>query len=144
MIALNPLRAFDEAATQEALFRAFAAAKFPEYRTFRMFLRRGEAVRGEFKRVAKDGREVWVDEIAASAQEQSVGLSEIHSVINQMDQMTQANAAMAKETTATTQTLAAEIKGVMSLLARFETRLASYARPEASPLGPLRRLPARL
>ena len=41
-----------------------------------------------------------IDTIVSNAREQSVGVAEINTAINQMDQMTQQNAAMAEETNA--------------------------------------------
>ncbi|MDE1883262.1 MAG: methyl-accepting chemotaxis protein [Rhodospirillales bacterium] len=58
---------------------------------------------------------------AASAQEQSVALSQVNSAVNQMDQMTQANAAMAEEAAAASHTLAEEAQTISRLLAKFET-----------------------
>ena len=58
---------------------------------------------------------------SASAQEQSVGLGQVNTAINQMDQMTQANAAMAEEAAAASQALAQEAENISRLLARFGT-----------------------
>jgi methyl-accepting chemotaxis protein len=49
-----------------------------------------------------------VDDIDRSVREQSTGLSEINSAVNQMDQVTQQNAAMVEETTAASSGLADE------------------------------------
>jgi methyl-accepting chemotaxis protein len=46
--------------------------------------------------------------IAASAQEQATGLNQVNTAINQMDQVTQQNAAMVEETTAAAHSLARE------------------------------------
>ncbi|MDR6758902.1 methyl-accepting chemotaxis protein [Mycoplana sp. BE70] len=58
--------------------------------------------------------------IATAAQEQSVGLREINTAINQMDQMTQQNAAMVEETSAASQTLAGESAQLASRIAQFQ------------------------
>ncbi len=58
--------------------------------------------------------------IATAAQEQSVGLREINTAINQMDQMTQQNAAMVEETSAASQTLAAESAHLADRIAQFQ------------------------
>ena len=60
-----------------------------------------------------------VAEIAASAKEQSAGLSEVNTAINQMDQVTQQNAAMVEETTATSRSLAEESDDLARLVGQF-------------------------
>ena len=60
-----------------------------------------------------------MERIASSAQEQSVGLREINSAVNQMDQMTQQNAAMVEENNAAAATLAAETDRLRELVSRF-------------------------
>ncbi len=49
-----------------------------------------------------------MDSIATSAREQSVGLAEVNAAVNQMDQVTQQNAAMVEESNAASATLANE------------------------------------
>ncbi|MFM2278621.1 MAG: hypothetical protein RLZZ444_852 [Pseudomonadota bacterium] len=63
--------------------------------------------------------------VAALAQEQSAGIGEINTAINQIDQMTQHNAAMVEETTAATMTLAAEAQSLQELLAAFRIGMPS-------------------
>ena len=58
--------------------------------------------------------------IAGSAREQSTGLSEVNSAVNQMDQSTQQNAAMVEETNAASATLAHETVNLRQLIARFQ------------------------
>ena len=70
-----------------------------------------------------------VASIATAAREQATGLQEVNVAVNSMDQMTQQNAAMVEETTAASQTLAAESRELKSLLAKF--RLRSSASPSA-------------
>jgi len=60
-----------------------------------------------------------VRDIAASAQEQAVGLAEVNTAVNQMDQVTQQNAAMVEESTAATHGLAQEVQTLQRLVARF-------------------------
>jgi methyl-accepting chemotaxis protein len=43
-----------------------------------------------------------IAEIAASAREQATGLDQVNNAVNQMDQVTQQNAAMVEQTTAAT------------------------------------------
>jgi methyl-accepting chemotaxis protein len=61
-----------------------------------------------------------VGDIAASAKEQATGLHEINTAINQMDQMTQQNAAMVEQSTAASHALAQESAELMRLTARFQ------------------------
>ncbi len=66
-----------------------------------------------------------MDAIATSAREQSVGLSEINSAVNQMDQVTQQNAAMVEEANAAGATLAQEAGRLRELISQFELGRAS-------------------
>ena len=61
-----------------------------------------------------------VQSIARSANEQSAGLEEINAAINEIDQVTQANAAMVEETTAATTLLADQADHLAGLIARFK------------------------
>lgn len=61
-----------------------------------------------------------VQSIARSANEQSAGLEEINAAINDIDQVTQANAAMVEETTAATTLLADQADHLAGLIARFK------------------------
>ena len=65
-----------------------------------------------------------VARIAASAREQSTGISEINSAIGQLDQSTQQNAAMVQETTAASITLAQEAQALSRTVAQFAIRAA--------------------
>jgi len=60
-----------------------------------------------------------IDSIATAAREQSVGLSEINTSVNTLDQMTQHNAAMVEETNAATQNLAEAARTLATLAGRF-------------------------
>lgn len=68
-----------------------------------------------------------VSEIAASAQEQSTALAEVNTAINQMDQVTQQNAAMVEESTAASHSLTHEAEELMGLISRFQTGAAPTA-----------------
>ncbi|WP_432345812.1 methyl-accepting chemotaxis protein [Shinella yambaruensis] len=57
--------------------------------------------------------------ITRAAQEQSAALGEINTAVNQMDQMTQQNAAMVEETTAASQVLASEAAQLQAALSQF-------------------------
>ncbi len=78
-----------------------------------------------------------MDAIATAAQEQSMGLSEINSAVNHMDQATQQNAAMVEEMNAAGAGLAEESKRLGELLSAFRTgeteRMEPRARPPARP-----------
>ncbi|MGI4946698.1 MAG: methyl-accepting chemotaxis protein [Janthinobacterium lividum] len=62
-----------------------------------------------------------VSEIAASAQEQASGLAQVNVAINQMDQVTQQNAAMVEQATAASHSLAQDTAELERLTARFNT-----------------------
>ena len=70
-----------------------------------------------------------VCEIAASAQEQATGLVEVNSAINQMDQVTQQNAAMVEQSTACSHALLQEAEELSRLTSGF--RLDETAAPGA-------------
>jgi methyl-accepting chemotaxis protein len=77
-----------------------------------------------------------VGEIAASAREEAQGLSEVNSAVNQMDQVTQQNAAMVEQATAASRMLAEETKELARLVARFRisgTDTLQYASRSAEP-----------
>ena len=76
-----------------------------------------------------------VTEIAASAQEQAAGLDQVNTAINQMDQVTQQNAAMVEESTAATRALARETEELSSLVGRF--RLGGAPRPAPAAAVPM-------
>ncbi len=59
-------------------------------------------------------------EIAAGAKAQAVGLEEINAAISQMDKMTQQNAAMVEETSATSHSLSQETSDLSSLIGSFQ------------------------
>ncbi|MQB44338.1 methyl-accepting chemotaxis protein [Rhizobium sp. ICMP 5592] len=62
-----------------------------------------------------------IRQISASASEQAIGLKEINSAVNQMDQVTQQNAAMVEETTAASVALNDEAQTLRGLVSRFRT-----------------------
>ncbi len=62
-----------------------------------------------------------IHSIASAAKEQSTGLAEVATAMNQMDQVTQQNAAMVEETSAATHKLSAEADNLAALVARFRT-----------------------
>ena len=62
-----------------------------------------------------------VSEIAISSSEQSSGLAEINTAVNQLDQVTQQNAAMFEETTAASHALTREAENLSDTMSRFQT-----------------------
>ncbi|MCV9962449.1 methyl-accepting chemotaxis protein [Pararhizobium sp. BT-229] len=60
-----------------------------------------------------------IRQISGSASEQAVGLKEINTAVNQMDQVTQQNAAMVEETTAASMALNEEARALSTLVSRF-------------------------
>jgi len=61
-----------------------------------------------------------VESIATSSREQSTGMSEVNVAVNQMDQVTQQNAAMVEETNAASATLASEASRMKQLMSQFK------------------------
>jgi methyl-accepting chemotaxis protein len=60
-----------------------------------------------------------VVELAASAKEQSTGLGEVNAAVNQMDQVTQQNAAMVEQSTAASHSLSGEAQELARLIGQF-------------------------
>eukprot|EP01032_Pedospumella_encystans_P030057 gene30058-33926_t len=93
-----------------------------------------------------------IRQISASASEQASGLKEVNAAVNQMDQVTQQNAAMVEETTAASMALRNESDTLRGLVAKFQVSGASAtgsalrataatmrtaaAQPTASPRAP--------
>ncbi|CAN5586804.1 hypothetical protein BH10PSE5_BH10PSE5_13090 [soil metagenome] len=84
--------------------------------------RTGEALTRILKRVDTIGASVTA--ISASAQEQASGLSEVNTAVNQMDQVTQQNAAMVEETTAAAHSLKAQHADLAALVGAFQVGAA--------------------
>ncbi|PZQ55647.1 MAG: chemotaxis protein [Phenylobacterium zucineum] len=74
-----------------------------------------------------------VTDIAASAQEQATGLQQVNTAINQMDQVTQQNAAMVEEATAASHSLSGEAEALNRLISRFELGAGYSAAAAAAP-----------
>jgi methyl-accepting chemotaxis protein len=88
-----------------------------------------------------------MDAIATSAREQSTGLAEVNTAVNQMDQSTQQNAAMVEQSTAASASLAQEATRLRSLVGQFNlsgraTAAAPMERRPAATQAPVRRAPA--
>ena len=67
-----------------------------------------------------------VAQITTAAREQAVGLGEINVSVNEMDQMTQKNAAMVEETTAASRELANEADALLALVSQFKLGTALH------------------
>jgi methyl-accepting chemotaxis protein len=61
-----------------------------------------------------------VEVIARASHDQSSALQEVNATVNQMDQMTQQNAAMVEETTAASRELATEADALLALIRQFK------------------------
>ncbi|MET4688961.1 methyl-accepting chemotaxis protein [Sinorhizobium fredii] len=87
-----------------------------------------------------------IHSIATAAREQSTGLGEVSTAINQMDQVTQRNAAMVEEANAATHKLSAEANGLATLITYFKVdrepaRAITPARETSRPVtSPARRM----
>ncbi|WP_424942731.1 methyl-accepting chemotaxis protein, partial [Aliiroseovarius crassostreae] len=79
----------------------------------------GAALAGIVESVSEISRNVG--EIAVSSREQSAGLAEINEAVNQLDQVTQQNAAMFEETTAASHALTREAQTLNKTMGRFNT-----------------------
>lgn len=78
-----------------------------------------------------------MDSIATSAKEQAIGLAEVNTAVNQMDQVTQQNAAMVEEANAAGATLATESAKLKDLVGQFQLGSNSLANEVRS--TPMRR-----
>ena len=92
-------------------------------------------------RIAAQVREMGglIADIANSAQQQATGFSQINLAINDMDSMTQQNAAMVEEATAAARELAQEATGMADTVGRFDHGSALHAAAWAQPARPTRR-----
>jgi len=84
-----------------------------------------------------------MDAIATAAQEQSVGLGEVNTAVNHMDQATQKNAAMVEEMNAAGAGLAQESTNLSTLIGAFQlggrtAQLRDVARRMQEPAAPAR------
>lgn len=61
-----------------------------------------------------------MDDISGSAREQAIGLSEVNTAVNQMDQVTQSNAVMVEQSTVAVNALSIEAMRLRDLVAQFQ------------------------
>ena len=83
-----------------------------------------------------------IAEIAKSAQEQAVGLSEVNTAVNQMDQVTQQNSAMVEQATAAASGLKSEATELARLVERFRIAEGAHAPARLELVAPARPAPA--
>ncbi len=84
----------------------------------RLVTRTGEALERIVAQVVEIN--TVIADIAASAQEQSTGLEQVNTAVNEMDRVTQKNAAMVEEMTAAPHGLAGESEELGQLVARYQ------------------------
>jgi len=101
----------------------------------------GEALTGIAGRIEEIT--TLMSEIRASTQEQAVGLAEVNTAVNQMDQVTQQNAAMVEQSTAASLSLSREAAELAELVGRFETSQVAAA-PSPIHKAPIQQMKARV
>jgi methyl-accepting chemotaxis protein len=80
-----------------------------------------------------------VAEIAAASREQSSGIEQVNRAVMQMDELTQQNAALVEEATASSQAMADQARELNEMMARYQvsgelgTSRSSASRPAAAP-----------
>jgi methyl-accepting chemotaxis protein len=89
----------------------------------------GQALTGIVVKVTEI--DALIAEIARSSQEQAVGLAQVNSAVNQMDQVTQQNAAMVEETTAAATSLRGEADALTRMVSGFQVGGAKSAGRDA-------------
>jgi methyl-accepting chemotaxis protein len=96
----------------------------------------GEALQRMVARVGEIS--ILISEIAASSREQSLGLAQVNTAVNEMDKVTQQNAAMVEQSTAASHALLSESEALGESVRIFRTSHApaasrSPSRPAARP-----------
>ena len=75
----------------------------------------------------------WIGEIAYSAEEQNIALTEVNTAVSHMDQMTQQNAAMAQQANAAVGSMKQQMKTLSDALDSFKiargTQAVAASRP---------------
>ncbi len=103
----------------------------------RLVHRTGDALQKIERQVSEINQHI--QSISTAAQEQSVGLGEVNAAVNQMDQVTQKNAAMVEETSAATHKLSQEAAGLTEIIAWFRLSDVPASAPAAQTPAPGRR-----
>jgi methyl-accepting chemotaxis protein len=78
---------------------------------------------------------ILITEIAASAREQATGLGEVNAAVNQMDQVTQQNAALVDETTLASTGLADQASELARLIGKFKLKDGAASSVQVRPLS---------
>jgi methyl-accepting chemotaxis protein len=94
----------------------------------------GAALERIIERVAQI--DTLVTEMASGAQEQARGIAEVNIAVNQMDQLTQQNAAMVEESTAASHALRGEADTLDRSIGRFQVGAASPSPARSAPPAP--------
>ena len=76
-----------------------------------------------------------INEIALSSSEQAQGLNQVNTAVNQMDQVTQRNAAMVEQTNAAAASLLRDAEGLGGMIARFNLGKKPARGPQAATAG---------
>jgi methyl-accepting chemotaxis protein len=86
-----------------------------------------------------------VSEISAACREQDIGASQINEAIQQLDKVTQQNAAASGQMTATSEELSTQADGLQAAISYFRTDAAGQGKPEAvkPPRVPVLKTPVR-
>jgi len=79
-----------------------------------------------------------VAEIAAASREQSSGIEQVNRAVVQMDELTQQNAALVEQATASSQSMAAQVRELNEMLARYDlgAQGGAAAAAERTPAAP--------
>jgi len=93
--------------------------------------RTGEALQRMVARVGEIS--TLISEIAASSREQSLGLGQVNTAINEMDKVTQQNAAMVEQSTAASHSLLNEAEALGESVRIFQTSAAPSQRAAQRP-----------
>ncbi len=100
----------------------------------------GQALTGIASKVGEI--DALIREIAESSQEQATGLNQVNAAVNQMDQVTQQNAAMVEEATTAAAALRGEAQDLAHHVSRFQTGIAAPIARRPQPAA-ARHAPAR-
>jgi methyl-accepting chemotaxis protein len=84
---------------------------------------------------------VIVSEIAAASREQSAGVQQVDESVTQMEAITQKNAALVEETTATLAAIDRKVAGLMSVVDKATSGSASIPSDEPASIAPATELP---
>jgi len=61
-----------------------------------------------------------LQEIASASEEQSTGIGQVNTAVNQMDQVTQQNAALVEEASAAAHSMASQAQGLRDVVSVFK------------------------